>query len=110
MDDCLVCLAYHLTSIASIWVRTHQLNVHCAAMGHPIVADLTYGLGGDAVPNGGLDPHTLEATAPDRASEHLQKEIVKAANGMTMCIHSGIMAFRHPVHGRPVTVSSKAPF
>merc|ERR1712048_1369867 len=28
--------------------RTHQLNVHCAAIGHPIVNDSTYGLDGVA--------------------------------------------------------------
>ena len=38
----------------SITGRTHQLNVHCAAFGHAIVADRVYGVNGDAAPNGGL--------------------------------------------------------
>ncbi|XP_071375037.1 RNA pseudouridylate synthase domain-containing protein 1 [Centroberyx affinis] len=30
--------------------RTHQLRVHCSAMGHPIVGDFTYSLGADDAP------------------------------------------------------------
>lgn len=30
-------------SLTSVSGRTHQLNVHCAAIGHPIVADAVYG-------------------------------------------------------------------
>ncbi|XP_029914855.1 RNA pseudouridylate synthase domain-containing protein 1 [Myripristis murdjan] len=30
--------------------RTHQLRVHCIAMGHPIVGDFTYSLGADDAP------------------------------------------------------------
>ncbi|XP_056144302.1 RNA pseudouridylate synthase domain-containing protein 1 isoform X2 [Lampris incognitus] len=30
--------------------RTHQLRVHCSAMGHPIVGDFTYSLGEDDAP------------------------------------------------------------
>jgi len=34
--------------------RTHQLRVHCAALGYPIVGDPTYGLLGEASRRGGL--------------------------------------------------------
>ncbi|KAM6966699.1 RNA pseudouridylate synthase domain-containing protein 1 [Tautogolabrus adspersus] len=30
--------------------RTHQLRVHCSAIGHPIVGDFTYSLGADEAP------------------------------------------------------------
>lgn len=30
--------------------RTHQLRVHCSAIGHPIVGDFTYSSGADAAP------------------------------------------------------------
>ncbi|XP_038619122.1 RNA pseudouridylate synthase domain-containing protein 1 isoform X2 [Tachyglossus aculeatus] len=55
--------------------RTHQLRVHCSASGHPIVGDLTYGLGRDGVPFRMMlhalhlriptGPELVEATAPD---------------------------------------------
>ena len=35
--------------------RTHQLRVHCAALGFPIVGDPAYGYRGEAHPGGGLD-------------------------------------------------------
>ena len=34
--------------------RTHQLRVHCAAVGHPIVGDSIYGYNGEGSPCGGL--------------------------------------------------------
>merc|ERR1712216_662165 len=35
-------------TLTSMSGRTHQLNVHCAAFGHPIVGDQTYGINGRA--------------------------------------------------------------
>merc|ERR1712071_239925 len=35
-------------ALTSMSGRTHQLNVHLAAFGHPIVGDATYGIDGDA--------------------------------------------------------------
>lgn len=41
-------------SIPTLWSilpgRTHQLRVHCSAIGHPIVGDVTYSCGADAGP------------------------------------------------------------
>ena len=56
-------------ALTSISGRTHQLNVHCAAVGHPIVGDAVYGFGGEAAPNGGLAESELPE---DHASADLQ--------------------------------------
>ena len=56
-------------ALTSISGRTHQLNVHCAAVGHPIVGDAIYGFGGEAAPNGGLAESDLPE---DHASADLQ--------------------------------------
>ena len=101
--------------LTSITGRTHQLNVHCAAFGHPIVRDEVYGYNGDAAPNGGLDAATLP---PDRASDDLQKAIATAAatskntgsSSSNMCVHAKLIKFRHPVTKEDMEFTSKAPF
>lgn len=97
-------------SLASISGRTHQLNVHLAAFGHPIVGDMTYGMGGDAAPSGGLSGKEQDAMAPNgsRASEDLQKAI--AATAMASCVHAKSLKFRHPVTGEDVSLTSNSPF
>nr|XP_040047812.1 RNA pseudouridylate synthase domain-containing protein 1 [Gasterosteus aculeatus aculeatus]XP_040047813.1 RNA pseudouridylate synthase domain-containing protein 1 [Gasterosteus aculeatus aculeatus] len=55
--------------------RTHQLRVHCSAIGHPIVGDFTYSSGADAAPyrmmlhahllHIPLDPEPLQVCAGD---------------------------------------------
>ncbi|XP_072550028.1 RNA pseudouridylate synthase domain-containing protein 1 [Salminus brasiliensis] len=55
--------------------RTHQLRVHCSAIGHPIVGDYTYSLGSDSSPYRmmlhayllriPLEHEPLQVTAPD---------------------------------------------
>lgn len=83
--------------LTSVTGRTHQLNVHMAAMGHPIVGDKFYGWKGDAVPNGGL---VLEATAEAAsvASAELQEAIGKVAT--TMCVHAKSLSFYHPMRSQ----------
>lgn len=60
--------------------RTHQLRVHLAAIGHPIVGDPLY-----APPEG-------QALAP------------------RLLLHACALAFIHPVTGQPVSLSHRAPF
>jgi len=91
----------------SITGRTHQLNVHCAAIGHPIVRDSVYGYQGGAAANGGLDTASLP---DDSASEALQGKIAEAAKDLTMCIHAKLIRFRHPITKESVEYSSEAPF
>jgi tRNA pseudouridine32 synthase/23S rRNA pseudouridine746 synthase len=45
--------------LTSMTGQTHQLNLHCAAVGHPIVLDTVYGWKGTAAPYGGLDNPAL---------------------------------------------------
>ena len=95
-----------LTSISG---RTHQLNVHCAARGHPIVGDFVYGYQGAAAPYGGLDAKELPAGA---ASEDVQLQVQEHhphAN-KRMCVHASLIRFKHPVTKEPVECTSKAPF
>lgn len=52
--------------------RTHQLRVHCAAVGHPIVGDSIYGYNGEGAPCGGLG---YTNNAIDGACLDLQRDI-----------------------------------
>ncbi|MCD7859558.1 MAG: RluA family pseudouridine synthase [Firmicutes bacterium] len=59
--------------------RTHQIRVHMAYIGHPILGDMFYG--------------------------HKRPEIGQS----TQCLHAGSLCFRHPRDGRPVMVFAPLP-
>ena len=59
--------------------RTHQIRVHMAHIGHPILGDTVYG--------------------------HNKKELGQD----TQCLHAGQLCFRHPRDGRPVMVFAPLP-
>ncbi len=81
--------------------RTHQLRVHCAAMGHPIVGDPTYGILCEASPNGGFDDSVMDEMMPTRASTKLQLDIDQWAKdvGQCMCLHAKELQVKHPTSG-----------
>lgn len=95
-------------ALTSISGRTHQLNVHCAAFGHPIVRDTVYGYKGSAAPNGGLDES--ERLSPDRVDQELQRRINDAAKAMNMCVHAKLIRFQHPVTDDNIELVSRPPF
>ncbi len=59
--------------------RTHQIRVHMAHIGHPILGDTVYG--------------------------HKKPELGQDSQ----CLHAGILCFTHPRDGRPVIVSADLP-
>ena len=59
--------------------RTHQIRVHMAYIGHPILGDTVYG--------------------------HKNKELGQD----TQCLHAGTLCFAHPRDGRPVMVFAPLP-
>ena len=59
--------------------RTHQIRVHMAHIGHPILGDTVYG--------------------------HKSKELGQD----TQCLHAGTLCFAHPRDGRPVMVFAPLP-
>jgi len=92
--------------LSSVSGRTHQLNVHCAAIGHPIVGDKVYGINGEAAANGGLEEGTLSS----RASTEAQESIASAIGDKSMCVHANTISFEHPVTGEKLSFESGAPF
>ena len=59
--------------------RTHQIRVHMAHIGHPILGDMVYG--------------------------HKKPELGQDSQ----CLHAGTLCFRHPKDGRPVMVFAPLP-
>ena len=59
--------------------RTHQIRVHMASIGHPILGDTVYG--------------------------HKKPELGQSSQ----CLHAGALCFRHPRDGRPVMVFAPLP-
>ena len=59
--------------------RTHQIRVHMAYIGHPILGDTVYG--------------------------HKKKELGQDSQ----CLHAGILCFSHPRDGHPVMVMAELP-
>lgn len=59
--------------------RTHQIRVHMAHIGHPILGDTVYG--------------------------HKKPELGQDSQ----CLHAGLLCFRHPRDGRPVIAQAELP-
>ena len=59
--------------------RTHQIRVHMAHIGHPLLGDTVYG--------------------------HKKPELGQDSQ----CLHAGLLCFRHPRDGRPVMVTAELP-
>ncbi|KAL9190155.1 hypothetical protein ACHAXT_007366 [Thalassiosira profunda] len=92
--------------------RTHQLRVHCAALGHPILGDPAYGYCGEAHPNGGFSDEVIRAMSPTCASNELRKEVEQSVeeNGRTMCLHARKLTLDHPVTKEQVSFEATPSF
>ena len=102
--------------------RTHQLRVHCAAMGYPIVGDPAYGLYGEAQARGGVDetyPSIHSSSHGDHhhpstggASLELQQRLAtcRPLHSSTMCLHAAKLGFDHPISGKPMLWTAPTPF
>jgi 23S rRNA pseudouridine1911/1915/1917 synthase len=71
--------------------RTHQIRVHLAHIGHPLVGDPAYG---------GRRQLTADATPA-------QREALKSFG--RQALHAGRLAFEHPITGKGIDVSSPLP-
>jgi len=92
--------------------RTHQLRVHCASIGHPILGDPTYGIYGEASPNGGFEDDLMDELVPGRASIDLQLSLDQYTKdkGQVMCLHARELHVKHPGTGESLVFERPAAF
>ena len=92
--------------------RTHQLRVHCAALGHPILGDPAYGFCGEAHPNGGFTDEIIHGMSHTCASFELRRDVEDAVrvNGRTMCLHARRLTVDHPVTTEQVSFEAASNF
>jgi 23S rRNA pseudouridine1911/1915/1917 synthase len=73
--------------------RTHQIRVHLAHLGHPLLGDPVYGGGG-----------SRRITGSHRPSAELLERLASR-----QALHAAVLAFRHPVSGAPLEFHSEWP-
>lgn len=73
--------------------RTHQIRVHLAHIGHPVVGDPVYGLRQARRRRAGVGRET--------------EAVVRALEGQAL--HAHFLRFRHPITGQEVTFSAAMP-
>jgi 23S rRNA pseudouridine1911/1915/1917 synthase len=72
--------------------RTHQIRLHMAHIGHPLLGDMTYGSG--------------FKTAEKKLSE-AARDALKSLN--RQALHATLLGFEHPVTGHPMRFERAPP-
>jgi 23S rRNA pseudouridine1911/1915/1917 synthase len=76
--------------------RTHQIRVHMAALGHPVVGDTTYG----------AQQEIKSKTPSSRTNREKEQGAVRLRRNF---LHAAELEFRHPRSGQTIGIKSELP-
>ncbi|MCL2057496.1 MAG: RluA family pseudouridine synthase [Oscillospiraceae bacterium] len=82
--------------------RTHQIRVHLAHIGHPVVGDPVYGTARDPVHGAASDPIGQQLPAGQQLPKGQQLPVGQF-------LHSTILEFDHPISGERIRATSPLP-